>query len=368
MNLKDIKMKNVLYYMQSFVITAKDKSFEVPRSMILTVEVSKDYETMLYPLWYVCVNVPLWFYSQITKNPNDISVSMNLQYRLASNNEQLISGTNLLTTEVAGKFKAVIPHTTQIGDHSIQKNVEKQEGAHNKNYTYSEYAIVELSLYNSAAYAASFNKLNAVLSSTNLTNALTYCLNRCGINNVLLSKSDNSKTYSEFKIWPHSGMSNILRIVEDYKFHNSGSTIFFDLTDAYIISRKIGCNAWRSNEYKDTYILSLSETDPTLGSGSGIFMSSKDKYNALIIRNSAFSTQDVSSSPVLKNSNETEIFQFVTKDAIMRAITPNKEFVVSIDSPDHQKYNGKYRLYSMSVNMVPMGEFLEPQFMVTLRR
>ena len=204
MNLKDIKLKNVLYYMQSFVISSNGKSFEVPRSMILNIDISKDYDTMIYPLWYVCLNVPLWLYTHLTKNPNDISVSMNLQYTLALTNEQLTSPTNPMTTEVSGKFKAIIPYTTQVGDTSMQKSVEKSADAYNKNYTYSEYAIIELALYNSASYAASFNSLNAVLSSTNLTNALTYCLNRCGINNVVLSKADNSKTYSEFKIWPQN--------------------------------------------------------------------------------------------------------------------------------------------------------------------
>lgn len=368
MDYKDLKLKNVLYYMQSFVVTAGDKSFEIPRSMILNIDISKDFDTMLYPLWYVCINVPLWFYSQITKNPNDISVSMNLQYTLAETNEKLVSGTNPFYSEVSGNFKAIIPQTTQIGDYSSQKSFEKANNAYNTNYSFNEYAFVELALYNTAAYAASFNTLNAVISSTNVTNAVTYCFNRCGISNILMSKSDNNKVYSEFKIWPQSGMQNLLRIVDDYKFHDDGSTLFFDLTESYLITNKIGCYAWKNNEYKATYFLSLSEYNNTLGRFDGLYTNSKEKYNVIAVDRNSYVSQDVGNSPILKNNGETEIFQISIKHAIMSMLTPNKEFIVNIDSPDNKKYNGKYRIRSYSVNMVPSGEFMEPRFMVTLIR
>lgn len=368
MDFKDLKLKNVLYYMQSFVVTAGDKAFEVPRSMILNIDISKDFDTMLYPLWYVCINVPLWFYSQITKNPDKISVSMNLQYTMAETNEKLVSGNTTLYSEVTGKFKAIIPQTTQVGDYSSQKAFEKANDAYNTNYSFNEYAFVELALYNTAAYNASFNTLNAVISSTNVTNAVTYCFNRCGINNILMSKSDNNKVYSEFKIWPQSGMQNLLRIVDDYKFHNSGSTLFFDLNESYLIATKIGCYAWKNNECKATYFLSLSEYNNTLGRFNGVYINSKEKYNAIAVERNSYASQDIGTSPLLKNTGETEVFKITTNQAIMSMLSPNKEFIVNIDSPDNKKYNGKYRIRSYSVNMVPSGEYFEPRFVITLIR
>ena len=49
MDLKDLKLKKVMYFMQSFVINAGGKSFEVPRSMIANIDISKNYDTMIYP-------------------------------------------------------------------------------------------------------------------------------------------------------------------------------------------------------------------------------------------------------------------------------------------------------------------------------
>lgn len=368
MNINDVKLKKVLYFMQKLTVTAGSKTFEVPRSMILNIDIAKDFDSMIYPMWYICMNLPLWFYAEVAKNPNDISVSMDLQYTMADSDEQLRSPTNALTGEISGSFKAILPHTTQIGDYTIQKQFEKDADAHNQNYAYNEYAFVELALYNKPAYTASFNTLNAVLSSTNLTNALTYCLNRCNITNVLLSNSDNHTTYSEFKICPQSGIANIFRIVEDYKFHSGGSTIFFDLDRSYIISNKIGCYAWGNNEHKVTHIVSMSENNNAVSRFSGLYINKQEKYNLVSIQRESYASQDVGTSPILKSSGETEIFQFVTKQATMSMFTPNKEYIVNIDSPDHSKYNGKYRLYTMSVNMTPAGEFLEPQFHVVLRR
>ena len=368
MDLKDLKLKKVLYYMQTFTITAGDQSFDVPRSMILNIDIAKDYDLMIYPLWYVCVNVPLWFYTQITKNASDISVSMNLQYTLAETNEGLISTSNPLTTEISGSFKAVLPYTTQIADPTSQKAVEKDTDSYKRNYTYNEYAFVELALYNKAAYDASFNTLNAVLSSTNLTNAITYCFNKCGINNILMSKADNNATYSEFKILPQSGVSNMMRIVENYNFHSDGSTLFFDLNEAYLVTNKIGCYAWKNNEYKATHFLSLTEYNTSLGSFNGIYINTKEKYNVLAIESNSFVSQEVGMSPLMKNTGETELFQITTRQALLNLLTPNKEFIVNVDSPDNKKFNGKYRLFSVKATMVQRGEFLEPEFVITLRR
>lgn len=368
MELKDIKLKKVLYFMQSFVITAGGKSFEVPRTMIANIDISKEYDSMIYAMWYVCVNVPTWFYTQITKNPSNISVSMNLQYTMAETNEQLTSHSNPMTTEVSGNFKAIIPTTTQVGDYTAQKSIENYTNSYNKNYSYNEYAFIELALYNPAAYAASFNTINAVLTSTNMTNAVTYCFNKCGITNILMSKADNTKSYSEFKILPQSGIQNIIRIVDDYNFHNNGSTLFFDINEAYLVTNKIGCYAWKNNEYKATHFISMSEYNNAMGRFSGIYINTKEKYNVLGIERESYASQDISGSPILKNTGETSIFQIATKQAIMSMLTPNKEFVVNIDTPENASYNGKYRLRSVSVNMVPNGEFLEPSFIITLRR
>ena len=354
--------------MDSFVISAGGKQFSVPNSMIKNIDISKDFDATIYPLWYVCANIPLWFYSLITQNIDNVTVSMNLQYILSDQNEKFTAASAAKFNEITGNFKAVIPTTSQIGDYTTQKTLEKESAARDSNYSFNEYAFIELALYNKEAYAASFNKINAVLSSANMTDAVTYCFTKCGISNILMSKSDNNTVYSEFKILPDTGIKNIYRIVEKYNFHNDGSTLFFDLTESYLVTNKIGCYAWKNNEYKCTQIISLTENNNNLGRYSGVFLNSKEKTNVIAISQDSFKSQDIGNNQIIKEKGETQILQIVTTHALMSILTPNKEFLVNIDSPDHKKYNGKYRMMSYSVNMVPNGEFLEPNFLITLRR
>lgn len=368
MDLKDIKLKSVMYYMQSFVLTAGGKQFEVPNTMITGIEILKNYDTTIYPLWYVSVNVPNWFFSEMGKDPDNISVSMNLQYRLSDTTEGTVHPNGPLTTEISGNFKVVIEHTSQFADSALEKKYEKQNEAYGTNYTYNEYAIVELLLYDKAAYTASYKKINKVFTSINVTNAITYCFNQCGMGNILLSRSDNNQNYKEFKILPQPATKNMLRITEHYKFHKDGSVLFFDLDSGYLLSRKVGCHVWRTNEYKTTQIISLTERAEEFGRYSGVFINSKEKTNIICLERESFKSEIYNDSPQTRNTEQPNFLKFTTKQALISMLNPNKEYVVNIDSQDNAKYNGKYRIYSMSVKMVPSGDFLEPTFEVALRR
>lgn len=368
MELKNLTLSSVLYYMQSFTISTGNTSFDIPRSMITNIEISKDFITSIYPMYYVSVNVPIWFYTEITNNIDNTFVTMNLQYKTGGTNEKLTENPNGLITEISGKFKAVLPYTTPISDFSSQNTTEKQDGAYKKNYTSNQYAIVELALYNIASYNASFKTINTVISSANITDIFGYCATALGLNNILMSKSDNTRIYSEFKILPSSGIKNILRVVEDYNFHSDGSVIFFDLTEAYLITQKVGCYAWRNNEYKSTHFLSLSEFSNTMGRFDGIYINSKEKYNIISVERDSFQTESLTSSPLTDSVAQNEFISIHTTSATMGMLTPNKEFIVSIDAPSAKKINGKYRMYSYTLTLKPSGEYLSPSFKIILCR
>lgn len=368
MDLKDIKPKQIGYIMQSFMIDVNGETFNVPQSQFVQIDILKEYETDLYPMWYVCCNVPLWFYGKMTKNYDNVFVTMNLQMAKADTVEELIdmdSG----TTEISGKFKCVIPYKTPVADESIQADVEKMGDAYNENYTFNEYAVVELALYNTAAYNASYDMINAVLTSTNLTDAITYCYNKCGVSPVLLSKADNTQTYKEFKILPESSIKNMLRIVEDYEFHSDHSTFFFDLTQAYLVTNKIGCFAWRDNEHKQIQILTLSEYSNGLGGYTGYHKDDKEKVTVFVVDRQSIAASERDGTPAFKDTGETAFLRVVTRNASIDAISPNKEFLVTSDAIDNaSKINGKYRLKAMECTLVPEGEVFTPTFTIYLRR
>lgn len=367
MELKDIKLRLVSYMMQSFTIECDGTTFEVPKSQIAGIEIHKDYEEEIYPLWYVSCNIPLWLYTELTKKSDDIYVSMNLQI-ITGDTMEAIQRMKSGATEIAGRFRARIPSNITVADQTSQTAVEKHEGSYKKGYTFNEYAFIELTLYNAAAYNASFNKINKILSSSNLIDALTYCLNQCGISNVLLSLPDNTRSYREFKILPESGIKNILRIVEDYNFHSDGSIIFFDLSEAFIVTKKIGCDVWRNNEHKQIQFLTLAEFSETMGNFSGIYVDEKEKLTIIVINKEDIVSQDLDSAPRFTASGETQYLTVRTRNASLQKLSPNKEYLVRVDATNATAINGKYRLKTVECNMTPEGEYLSPSFTITFRR
>ena len=368
MELDKLKLRNVLYFMQTFVLSFGNKTFDVPRTAIQTLHVDKQFEDQIYPLYYVSMFLPLWVYEELVKTPRDIHVTMHLQYTMVDDVDKAYVGSSKLTTEINGRFLAYIPYTTQPGDTTHQNQFAKASKTYNNTYEYSEGAMVEMALYNESAYKASFNKINAVLQSVTTTDALAYCLNTCGIKNVVLDKADNNQVFNQFIILPQSGMKNILRITDEFKFHSDGSIVFFDLMDSYIVSKKVGCRSWRNNEHKCIYIITQDEFSDTLDNFTGVHIDNDKKFTVIAITGDSFTTQKPDSSPLLRNQPQMDFLTIHTSNATLGLFTPNKEFQFTVDDTAANTYNGKYRLYSLIMDCTPRGEYLDPSFHVIFRK
>ncbi len=366
--LDSIKLKNSLYYMESFIITCGDLNFEVPRTMIASFNVEKQFEDMIYPLYYVSMMVPLWVYEKITKDPRNLYVTMHLQYTLVDDVDSAYTGSPQFYTEIKGKFLAYIPYSTQPADAEHQDSISKESKTYNKTYEYDEGVLMEMALYNEAAYKASFNTNNAVLVGVNPADIMGYLLNVNGIKNVVMDKPDRATNFSQFIILPQSGVKNILRLTDEFKFHNEGSIVFFDLVDSYIVSKKIGCTSWRNNEHKCVYIMTLSSYSDGMDKFSGIYVNDKEKSTLLAINEDSFSIQKPDSSPLLRSQPNMEFLTITTANALLNLFTPNKEFQFAVDDLSSKKYNGKYRIHSLSMIASPKGEYLDPVFTAVFRK
>ena len=369
MELDKLKLKNVLYYMQSFLLDVAGTEFDMPRTMIGSFQINKMYEEMVYPLYYINALLPPWLFAEMTKNPDDIHVTMDFQYALEDDVDKILRGDGKFKSEIKGKFKVVLPDLTQIADFTHQSQIAKADKSFKQGYSYNEAAMVEMLLYNESAYQAAYNTINDQLANVTPYDALIRVLNMCKINDGrLFSKPDNNKTYSQFNITPQCGVKNVLRIVDELTLHDPGSIVFFDLTDTYVITKKIGCYAWRNNEHKTLYIMSLAQFSETLERFSGIHIDDEKKESILLIPSDAFRIQRPDSSPDLRKGGESTFLMFQTRNALLNLLSPNKEYSFTVDDTGANAYNGKYRIYSMEADFTPRGEFLDPAFTVYLRK
>ena len=369
MNLDDIKLTNVKYQMKSFTVDAGGTTFDVPPSQIANIKIEKNYDMMNYPFVYIGVNLPGWLYIEVVKNSKNLHITMDLHamtYR-SEFNEKMANPTT--QSEIKGKFIALIAIDTPITDEAGQIQVEKNAGAYKKSYTFNEYYFTEFAIYNEAAYKAKSKVVNAVLESTNMTSAVAYICKEAGItSNILMSPLSNRKTYKEFKIPPINAVDQLKNLIVNYKLHDKGTVLFFDLNQTFIISKEIKCTAWKKQEYKTVHVMSLNQYSTSLSSGSGYYANSKEKYHLIEIPPNSIQTTKVTDLPAsVYNGRMNQTITFYTNDAIMEALTPNKLFIVDIQSSSAKTdINGKYRIMRYSVEMENGGDFFNAKFNITL--
>lgn len=368
MDLDDIQLSNVKYQMKSFTIDAGGNTLDVPISQIASIKIEKNFDTDNYPFFYIGVNVPGWYYTEIVKNYDNVHITMDLHYMVYRKdfNEDMINPST--KSELKGKFLADVAIDTPILSEDNQMKFEQEQDSYKKTYAFNEYYYAEFALQNEVSYNAKSTVVNAVLSVTNMTTNVAYICQQCGINNILMSPLTNRQTYNEFKITPINAVDQLKNWIVNYTLHDAGTVLFFDLDRTYIISKEIKCTAWRQDEYKNVYVMSLSQYSDSLASGSGYYMNTKEKYHLIEIPPNSVQTATITNLPYLvQNGRMNQTITFYTNDVIMEALTPNKLFIVDIQSDSAEKrINGKYRIMRYSVEMEPGGDFFNAKFNITL--
>ena len=369
LNLDDVKLSSVKYQMKTFTIDAGGTTFDVPPSQIASIKIEKNYDMMNFPFYYFGVNLPGWFYIQVVKNSKNLHITFDLHQMIYRTNFDEKMANPTTESEIKGKFIALIAIDTPVTDEALQMQVEKDAGAYQKSYTFNEYYFTEFAVYNEAAYKAKSKVVNAVLESTNMTSTVAFICKQAGItNNILMSPLTNRKTYTEFKIPPINAIDQLKTLIVNYKLHDKGTILFFDLNQTYIISKEIKCTAWKKQEYKTVHVMSLNQYSSSLASGSGYFKNTKEKYHLIEIPPNSLQTTKVTDLPAsVYNGRMNQTITFYTNDVVMEALTPNKLFIVDIQSSSAKTdINGKYRIMRYSVEMENGGDFFNAKFNITL--
>lgn len=364
MELTDIKLKYVKYYMSQLTINAGGTSFDVPRAMLGGLVFNKDYDNSIYPFVYLSCSLPGWFYQKVALNSNSITITMDLKAALFQNeiNERSPSPFSVYK----GTYKAVCAIDSPTTDIDRQIKVEADEGSKNKSYQYSEAYMVEFNLYNASSYEASFStKPNTIITSANMTAIVAYVMNEGGLKNILMSKLSNTKTYREFKVPPVTCVQEMKNLIHCYGLHQNGTIFFMDLDRAYLINKSTKCEAWVTNEYKSVHIMTFDQYNEALTKFSGYYENSKEKYHVLGVapENVQSVALDNSKSKLLGYN---KILEITTQDAIFDALTPNKSYVVNVNNSIGKSVNGTYRISRVNATFKPGGEYLNPSFQIVL--
>ena len=256
------KLKIAKYKIDKMILYIEDfGEFEVEPQYIGSVVLEKDYDNYNFPFFELFVTVPNKVFRAMRKKNIQITAYIRMKYTVVKRDTP---ASEMSTTgekppeylEFAKNFYVYgldgTPSLDESQDEAIEKAIgeEKTEGT-NLNHASTAYLLLyDLDMLDKVKVMT-----NEIITSGTLTDILTRVLNQARFKKVLLSPATNGKVYHEFTLLPIRTDEQIERICKDYAIHENGTRIFYDFDMVYIINKKMTCTAWKSGEYKQTYLI-----------------------------------------------------------------------------------------------------------------
>ena len=379
MTFEDVWLVGVKYRVKTLELTIGSLyKYTISNKLILAITIVEDYDKWCFPYFELSFAVPNDTYRLLQKYSEDIKATFNLQ---KSKFEDAVT----TKVDTAQAYKNCINNTFYVyfNDTTPELSETEQKVIESSANDYGTLSVVKALLYPYDYYKKYDLVVNDVLSNATLADALTLCLNRCGVTKVLLSPPTNCKKYSQFIITPISLINQLNRICNSYNIHSNGTLIFFGLNRLYIIDKAPKCTAYETNEYTVTYIVangkSLSSTQVggcyehlskqynlinatnidikdnvqatmktagsniiAVGSSGSVTKSGSGSTTNVVVYEEGESTLSALNTTISENSGVlTANFSNIDIDML----SPNKQFILTIDgSSEKAKYNKKYRV------------------------
>lgn len=257
------RLKITKYKIDKMILYIEDYGeWEVENQYIGSVIIEKDYDNYNFPFFELFVTVPNKVFRAMRKKNVQITAYIRMKYTMVKRDDTASEMSSdgekpPEYLEFAKNFYVYGLDGTPTLDESLDEAIEKAIGEEepdgtNLNHSTTAYLLLyDLEMLDKVKIIT-----NEIITSGTLTDILTRVLNRAGFKKALLSPETNGKTYREFTLLPIRTDEQIERICKDYAMHNPyGTRIFYDFDMLYIISKKMTCTAWKSGEYKQTYLI-----------------------------------------------------------------------------------------------------------------
>lgn len=389
-----IKMSLIKYQMRMFQLLIGTKKVDIAPEEIMYFNIVEDFEKYYFPYFEVEINVSNAVYRLMMKNPTKIKVNLSL-YKGKKRDVYHSSDDSSTSFKRAlnGTFRVFLDGTSPDLSEDIEKKIDK-DGT-----KYGQLTTVKFALYSNTYYNKYDLVVNGNFLNVSLADMVGYILTKTKMSKVLMSPPSNYKKYKQFILPPLPTHEQLTRICDTYALHSKGSIVYFGLDRAYIIDKVPKCTAYAKNEYKISYILYSSNDKSTpLSGGCGTI--TKDKVNILnavsfesdnkreitkktvgknivsVDANGKVTKSNKKSSKVTKvvvqnqgNSTVKSIKRDIAEtkkmihvefmDIDIGMLTPNKQFILSIDGVSYKKYNGKYRLVKATHTFKKEGNFFQ---------
>lgn len=248
-NEKD-KILHYYYEVKDFYFTIKKVKTKMHDYQLKSIMILNDYAGNLFPVIQIKMALDAKTYYEIIKNKENVKVKIRIQKYTRepgkaerSINKHYIDDTFTLILDDADEdlFEDVrnTNHNGKLAEDELFENAN----------------TVEFFLFKASLLKATKRRINKILSSATVTDAIGLIATKLGIDNILMTPANNKREYQPLIIPPLRAVDAIRYIDTFYGIHNTGSMFYFGIENSYILKYGGGTSAYRPGEIQNVRII-----------------------------------------------------------------------------------------------------------------
>lgn len=392
------KLQFYQYEVKDFYFTNKGSKTNITGYKLNSFIVINDYIENIFPIIQIKVVMDSNTYYDIINNKDTVKVRLRIQKYTRKPGEQQKS---IKSSYIDSSFKLILNDS----DEDLYADIRKKNhnGKINDEDLYEQANEIEFFLFRSDLIKASKKKINRIFESATVTDGIAYIASNIGIDDLLMSKSNNEKEYSPFIIPPLKATDAIQYIDTFYGIYNVSSMLYFGIEASYLLRYEGKCTAYRHKEKKAVKVII-----PKAGTKASQNLCSLEKYdkrdcyyiignyeniqfedqtvtnnltsgdNIHVIHANAkhpeVSAANLSNKKIIVNRGFNKWFEKIFKskqnslkkvihvqftDIDLDALTPNKKFsFIFEDTKLNKKYKGTYILVRSEIGLIKVEKDL----------
>ena len=394
---EELKVNMYRYILSDFDILFPNKTVKVEPRFISSISIKKRFDENVFPIFKVSVNLKTRVYYELIKRKDEVKFRVRLQkfYR------NLYEEDSIKKDEINDVFISFIEEDTPFFDEKLFDKKVEVEGEENTPENMSN--NIDLFLFKENDINATSKVLNTVLTSANMTSAVSYVLSEAGFKKMLISPFHNSAFYKELVIIPATALGIIKHLENQYGLYNSKAILFMDIDRGYLINKSKNCIVYEKAEIKETHItIKEPSDDKNYSSSCKEDLVDKKYYINLCDRQISIKNLSISNDPIEGNnsifvnrtggskvrpgsfqrgsgtykvrmnitdnkylekveeyeqSENNVVLTINIEDFDIKAFRPNKQFTFKFENPKiSSNYSGNYRLIGIDIFLNKQGE------------
>lgn len=248
-NVKDLNYSNYEYDIDKFDIIINSKTeASLENAQIKQLYIEKDFDNDIMPVMLVQLSLDIDLYYKICQNCQNVKFLINIYSQKRHEENQPSTDRSKF---MSGKFDVIIPDGTPFTDREMYLDYKQSsshgEGKLSRDDMLNDFTFI---LAKRSNIIASKNITNNIISSCNMTDAVSYLFTQNGLSDVLMSIMDNHSVYKEIILLPIGLVDQIRYLNSTFGFYKEGMLLFFDFDTIYLIKKCAKCTAWRPRELK----------------------------------------------------------------------------------------------------------------------